>query len=70
MVANRVGDLALLIAIMILQFELKTIEFDTLFATAQHTTQLYPSNTNFILIATIMLFLAAVGKSAQLGLHT
>jgi proton-translocating NADH-quinone oxidoreductase chain L len=74
MLVNRVGDFALLLAIFTIYFIFNTLDFDTIFA-------LVPLSQNYtILIGSFkicivdlicfLLFIGAMGKSAQLGLHT
>jgi len=60
MVVNRIGDLGLILAMGLALFNYGTIQFDTLL-------HLCNSNTDLI---TCFLLLGAIGKSAQLGLHT
>lgn len=61
---NRIGDTAFAIAIFLIFRITGSVDFDTVFLLAD---QLTPFNINLICF---FLFLAAVGKSAQLGLHT
>jgi NADH-ubiquinone oxidoreductase chain 5 len=74
MIVNRIGDLGLSLAIFAIFFTFKSIDFITVFATAP-----YFANVNFVFFNTvcdqltiicILLFIGAVGKSAQIGLHT
>nr|YP_009725932.1 NADH dehydrogenase subunit 5 [Caulerpa ashmeadii]QHQ73220.1 NADH dehydrogenase subunit 5 [Caulerpa ashmeadii] len=75
MLINRVGDLGLALGIMLSFMVFKSIQFSELFAcadrwdpTSSHSVffnlSLCPYNT-----LCILLFIGAVGKSAQLGLH-
>jgi len=74
MLVNRVGDFSLLLAIFAIYFVFNSLDYDTVFS-------LVPSMLDSkILIAgfdvpaldmiCVLLFLGAMGKSAQLGLHT
>ena len=74
MLVNRVGDFGLALGIMGLFYVFKTVDFATVFACAP-----YIAGTSFIFCnfevdaltcICILLFVGAVGKSAQLGLHT
>jgi NADH:ubiquinone oxidoreductase subunit 5 (subunit L)/multisubunit Na+/H+ antiporter MnhA subunit len=61
---NRIGDTAFAIAIFLIFRTTGSIDFDTVFLLAD---QISSFELNVI---SFFLFLAAVGKSAQLGLHT
>ena len=61
---NRVGDTAFAIAIFLIFRTTGSVDFDTVFLLADQL------NTFDINLICFFLFLAAVGKSAQLGLHT
>jgi len=74
MLINRIGDFALLLAIFILYSTFNSLDYDVIF-------NLVPLYINYTLnignfyffiidIICILLFLGAMGKSAQLGLHT
>jgi proton-translocating NADH-quinone oxidoreductase chain L len=74
MLVNRVGDFGLALAIMALFSVFKTLDFTTVFACAPHLseTSILFCNIEFhaLTCICILLFIGAVGKSAQLGLHT
>jgi len=74
MLVNRVGDFSLLLAIFLIYFVFNSLDYDVVFS-------LTPLAVNYkILIGNIeisildmiciLLFIGAMGKSAQLGLHT
>ena len=74
MLVNRVGDFGLALGIMAIFYVFKTVSFPAIFAAVPFTT-----HTNFIFldqsfnalnVIGVLLFIGAVGKSAQLGLHT
>lgn len=62
MIVNRVADLALTIGIIAAFFIFQTVEFGPIFGLAPFVTNLSP--------VTLLLFIGAMGKSAQIGLHT
>lgn len=74
MLVNRVGDFGLALGIMGVFVIFKTVDFATVFACAAHVQNYeiivagYPCHA--LTIIGILLFIGAVGKSAQLGLHT
>ena len=74
MLVNRVGDFGLALGIMALFYVFKTVDFMTVFACAPHAagTSFLFCNFEFdaLTCICILLFVGAVGKSAQLGLHT
>lgn len=71
--ANRVGDLALLVSFGFIFFLYKSFDFDVLFAYSYGN--FYYGHNNFIYhnyisnIINVLLIIGAVGKSAQIGLH-
>lgn len=66
MLVNRVGDIGLVLAMIMLIREFGSLEFSVI-----NGILIGPpiNNLNLTLIC-LLLFLGAVGKSAQLGLHT
>jgi len=74
MLVNRVGDFGLALGIMALFSVFKTVDFPTVFACAPQFADSSFIFCNFKLdtlnTICILLFVGAVGKSAQLGLHT
>ena len=74
MIINRIGDFSLIIGILIMFVNFKSVDY----ATIAVLTPLFKSITinflnfevNILSAICIFLFLGAVGKSAQLGLHT
>jgi proton-translocating NADH-quinone oxidoreductase chain L len=74
MLVNRVGDFGLSLGIMAIFSVFKSVDFPSVFSCAPHF-----ADTSFIFcnvecgllnVICILLFIGAVGKSAQLGLHT
>ena len=74
MLINRIGDFCLIIGILLLLINFKAVDYSTvsLLAPFFKLKQIHFLNTNFniLFLICIFLFLGAVGKSAQLGLHT
>uniref|UniRef100_A0AAU8HN78 NADH-ubiquinone oxidoreductase chain 5 n=1 Tax=Demospongiae sp. TaxID=2813625 RepID=A0AAU8HN78_9METZ len=78
MLINRVGDLGLILAMIKIINEFGTLEFSTIYSIMSLNIEkeyLFAGNAliidkNSITIICLLLFLGAVGKSAQLGLHT
>lgn len=74
MLVNRVGDFGLALGILALFSVFKTLDFAGVFACAPYLaeTHLVFCNVEFhaLTCICILLFIGAVGKSAQLGLHT
>lgn len=74
MLVNRVGDFGLALGVMGIFSIFKTVDFTTVFACAAHakSTSLMILGCEFhaLTLIGILLFIGAVGKSAQLGLHT
>nr|YP_009020820.1 NADH dehydrogenase subunit 5 [Polymastia littoralis]AHM12901.1 NADH dehydrogenase subunit 5 [Polymastia littoralis] len=78
MLINRVGDLGLILAMIKIINEFGTLEFSTIYSIMSLNIEkeyLFAGNVltiekDSITIICLLLFLGAVGKSAQLGLHT
>ena len=72
-VVNRVGDLALIIGICLIYFYFGTLEFKPVFAKvgelASVKFNLFGTDILLMNLICTCLFLGAMGKSAQLGLH-
>lgn len=66
MLVNRVGDIGLVLAMIMLIREFGSLEFSVINGILIGPTI---NNINLTLIC-LLLFFGAVGKSAQLGLHT
>lgn len=73
-VVNRVGDFGLSLGIFGIFYVFKTVDFNTVFSLVysvqDYNIQFFGFNINCITIISLFIFLGAVGKSAQLGLHT
>ena len=74
MLINRVGDFALLLAIFNIYFVFHSLDFDVVFSLAPLIVNYNILIGGFIIsildLICILLFIGAMGKSAQLGLHT
>lgn len=74
MLVNRVGDVGLILGIMVIFSELKTVDYTTVFALAPQLINkqfiFFNCTFNCLSLISFLLFIGAVGKSAQLGLHT
>jgi len=74
MILNRIGDFGLVLGILIIFVEFRAVDYATVFAVTTIFTNKFFNFLNFdfnlISIICFFLFIGAVGKSAQLGLHT
>jgi proton-translocating NADH-quinone oxidoreductase chain L len=74
MLVNRVGDFSLLLAIFAIYFVFNSLDYDTVFSLTplmlDHKILIGSIEIPAIDMICILLFLGAMGKSAQLGLHT
>lgn len=72
-VANRVGDLALMLGIITIYINFGSVEFDKIFYFVPNYSNSIFSilgiNINLIEVIAFFLFIGCMGKSAQLGLH-
>jgi NADH-quinone oxidoreductase subunit L len=65
-VVNRIGDFGFLLGIFLIFWTFGTLNFREVFALAAK----YPSGTAVLTVITLLLFVGATGKSAQLPLYT
>jgi len=74
MIMNRIGDFCLVIGILILFVNFKSVDYATVAVLApffkSQTINFLNMEFDILSLVCIFLFLGAVGKSAQLGLHT
>ncbi len=74
MIINRIGDFGLAIGIFTLYYYFKTLDYGVLFALAPGSSKVqilfFSISFNQLDFIGFFLFIGAVGKSAQLGLHT
>lgn len=73
-IVNRVGDLGLTLGIMATFVVFGTIQFDGIFSQvvdkSLQTFSFFGAEVHALTLICLLLFVGAVGKSAQLGLHT
>nr|YP_009158772.1 NADH dehydrogenase subunit 5 [Crella elegans]AKO90229.1 NADH dehydrogenase subunit 5 [Crella elegans] len=69
MLINRVGDIGLVLAMIKIIEEFGALEFSTIYSILSLTPAGYIDREGITIIC-LLLFLGAVGKSAQLGLHS
>ena len=73
-VVNRVGDFGFALGIMAIFFTFNSVDFDTVFKLAPDVAgksmAFLGMEWDTLTVITILLFIGAMGKSAQLGLHT
>lgn len=67
-IMNRIGDLGFLIGIFTLAYLFKTVDYESLKLAVNSTTNL--ETTGLLTVATLCLFIGAIGKSAQIPLYT
>jgi NADH:ubiquinone oxidoreductase subunit 5 (subunit L)/multisubunit Na+/H+ antiporter MnhA subunit len=76
LIVNRIGDFGLSLGIFAIFFVFGAVDYSTVFATVTDlvntTSKLIFFNMEFDILTVIcfFLFIGAVGKSAQIGLHT
>ena len=74
MLMNRVGDFALLLAMFLINLTFETLDYDMIFILAHKVLSYTVLIGSFEFVALdlicIFLFIGAMGKSAQIGLHT
>src|SRR6202167_3159300 len=73
-IVNRVGDFGFALGIFGVWYVFRTLDFDAVFAAAPHmagkTMVSAGHNVDILTTLCLLLFVGAMGKSAQLGLHT
>ena len=74
MVVNRVADLAFTVGVLAVFYTFQSVDFAVVFSLAPYFTEtvILFGNTPVspLTIVSLLLFLGAMGKSAQIGLHT
>ncbi len=73
-VVNRIGDFGFALGIFAIFFVFQTVDYDTIFAAAPSkanaTMTVFGGEFHALTVCAVLLFIGAMGKSAQLGLHT
>ena len=73
MLVNRIGDLNIIFAIVTIFYLFKSVDYSTVFALAYNfvntTISIFNYDINILNLICIFIFMGAVGKSAQVGLH-
>ena len=74
MLLNRIGDFSLLIGIFFIFISFKTLDYSTISVLSPFlknvSINFLSYKINILLIVGIFIFIGAIGKSAQLGLHS
>ncbi|MEO8087144.1 MAG: NADH-quinone oxidoreductase subunit L, partial [Bacteroidota bacterium] len=65
-IMNRIGDLGFLLGIILMFTTFGSVQFSEVFAAAKN----FPDNQSVIVAITMLLFIGAMGKSAQIPLYT
>jgi NADH-quinone oxidoreductase subunit L len=66
-VMNRIGDLGFLLGMLLLFLQFRTLDFATIFAEAP---VVFTAGSGIVVAITLLLFIGATGKSAQIPLYT
>jgi NADH-quinone oxidoreductase subunit L len=74
MLINRIGDFFILIAVILIAINFKTLDFLTVFSQAniyalKHFINFYGINLSIVDTICFFLLIGAITKSAQLGFH-
>ncbi|CBK23823.2 uncharacterized protein [Blastocystis hominis] len=73
MLVNRVGDINIIFAIVTIFYVFKSVDYSTVFALAYNfvnsTINIFNYDISVLNLICIFIFIGAVGKSAQVGLH-
>lgn len=74
MIVNRIGDFGLILGMIATYYVFKSIDFSVVFASAYYVFDMkmlfFNIEVDAITLIALLLFIGAVGKSAQIGLHT
>ena len=74
LIVNRIGDFGLSLGIFTIFFVFGAVDYSTVFATvsdlASNRLSFFGTNFSVLTIICFFLFMGAVGKSSQIGLHT
>lgn len=64
MIVNRIADLALTVGILVIFLTFKAVDFAVIFGLTPYI------HLHAATVIALLLFIGAMGKSAQIGLHT
>ena len=67
-IVNRIGDFGLILGIIGLMVIFKSVDYETIFSIVSGSALTIPHS--ILTLVALLLFIGAVGKSAQIGLHT
>lgn len=74
MILNRIGDLGLIIGIFLIHLTFKSLDYSTVFTLVPLLSDIpiifFNTKVHVIDLICFFIFIGAIGKSAQLGLHT
>lgn len=74
MVVNRIADLFFTVGIAAIYYTFQSVEFSAVFGLAPYLTEanlfILGFEINCVTLIVALLFLGAMGKSAQIGFHT
>ena len=74
MVINRIGDFGLMLGILVIFVNYKAVDYATIFSLTpmfiDKSVNFVNCNLDLLTVVGTLLFVGAIGKSAQLGLHT
>lgn len=65
MIMNKVGDIGLLLAMILIWVEVGSLDYNTMFSYCY-----VAENNNNLDLISLLLLIGVIGKSAQIGLHT
>lgn len=65
MIMNKVGDIGLLLAMILIWVEVGSLDYNTIFSYCY-----VAENNNNLDLISLLLLIGVIGKSAQIGLHT
>jgi NADH-quinone oxidoreductase subunit L len=74
MIVNRIGDIGVSLGLFAIFYVFKSLDFSTVFGMINEmkneTIIILTYEFHALTLISILLFIGAIGKSAQLGLHT
>jgi NADH-quinone oxidoreductase subunit L len=72
LIVNRVGDFGLSLGIFAIFFVFGAVDYSTVFASASDLIgyKFFFAEFDALVVICLLIFIGAVGKSAQIGLHT